>query len=178
MQVDYLKTQYEFELQMLRDNCNNRLKIMKENVENNQKHFAEEKELLNKQIDIIEKEKYELIQLNRKKCEEIQKETNIEIDKLKEIHKQSIENIKYEHELTLKRIKELKNNEVDAAMSASSHTRTIETVLNSIQENTKNIDDLSQKVQINHMMNLSEKEAEIKLKEENLKCKYIICAHI
>ena len=64
----------------------------------------------------------------------------------------------------------MKENEVDAAMTASSHTRTIETVLTSIQNNTRNIDDLSQTVKINHMVNLTDKEVELKNKEENLKC--------
>ena len=167
------KSQYDFELQMVKENCNSRLKLMKENLDNTHRHFEEEKDILNKQIDLVEKEKFELIQINRKKCEEIQKECNLEIDKLKEIQKKSIENLKYEHELTIKRIKELKENEVDAAMTASSHTRTIETVLSSIQENTKNIDGLSQKMQINHMVNLTEKEADMKIKEENLKCNYL-----
>lgn len=169
MQIEYLKTQYDFELQMVKENCNNRIKLMKENLGNTHRHFEEEKDVLNKQIDLVEKEKFELMQLNRKKCEDIQKECNFEIEKIKEIQKKSIENLKYEHDLTIKRIKELKENEIDAAMTASSHTRTIETVLNSIQENTKNIDGLSQKVQINHMVNLTDKEAEIKIKEENLK---------
>jgi Fas-binding factor 1 len=173
MQIEYLKTQYDFELQMVKENCNNRLKLMKENLENTHRHFEEEKDVLNKQIDLVEKEKFDLMQLNRKKCEDVQKECNFEIEKIKEIQKKSLENLKYEHDLTIKRIKELKENEIDAAMTASSHTRTIETVLNSIQENTKNIDGLSQKVQINHMVNLTDKEAEIKIKEENLKCKTI-----
>jgi Fas-binding factor 1 len=170
MQIDYAKTQSDFELQMVKENCNNRLKLMKENLENTHRHFEEEKEILNKQIDLVEREKFDLLQINRKKCDEIQKEFNIESDKIKEIQKKSIENLKYEHELTIKRIKELKENEVDAAMTASSHTRTIETVLTSIQNNTRNIDDLSQTVKINHMVNLTDKEVELKNKEENLKC--------
>ena len=89
MQIEYLKTQYDFELQMVKENCNNRLKLMKENLENTHRHFVEEKDVLNKQIDLVEKEKFEIMQLNRKKCEDIQKECNFEIEKIKEIQKKS-----------------------------------------------------------------------------------------
>ena len=169
MQLEHLKSNYELQLQIVKDSCDSRVKIMKGNLETSNYHFEEEKAFLNSQINQLEKDKFELMKINRKKYEDVQKEYNAEIEKLKEIQRQSIENLKQEHEETIKRIRELKNNEVDAAMAASSHTRTIENVLTTIQDNAKSIDELSQKVQINQMMNLSEKETELKIKEENLK---------
>lgn len=164
--LDKLKQDYDSERQSLVETYETRLNYLKEN---NKKHLNSERELLNEHIELLEKEKLNLMQIHRKKYDELQLECNGEIERLKETHKKSIDLLKQEHEDAIKRIKEFKQNEIEAAFAASSHTRTIESVLNSIHENTKNIDEISHKVQINHMMNLNEKEVELRSREEQLK---------
>jgi Fas-binding factor 1 len=171
---EQMKENYDLQSSLLKESYENRINMLRNNFETIKKHYETEKELFNKQIELIEKEKQDLVIAQRKKHDDLIRETNIENQRLKDLQKTLFDDLKNEHEQALKRMKELKVNEVDAALSASSHTRTIETVLNSIFENTKNIDSLSQKVEINHMMNLSEKETEIRLKKDHLKCLYVL----
>lgn len=167
IRLDQMLNDHEMEKAGLRENFESRLSLIREN---SKRQLQDEKELLNEHIELLEKGRHEMMQQHRKKYDELQKECNAEIERLKEVQKRAIDNLKSEHDEIVKRIRELKDNEVDAALAASAHTRTIENVLTSIQENTKNIDTLSQKVQINHIMNLSEREVELRTKEENLKC--------
>ena len=147
---------------------------MKEDHENSLNQFKESKQALQNHIDLIEKEKQEMANIYKRKTDDIQNECTMELDKLRHIQRDVIERLKEEHEQALNRVKHLKDTELDAAMAASTHTRTIESVLNLIEDNTKNLNGLSQKVQMGHMINLNEHEIQLKNKEEQLKCNFFI----
>lgn len=174
MQLTHNKAHYELQIQLNTESCDNRLRMLKEDRENGLRLFKEEKEILQNHIDLIEKEKHEMTAVYKRKTEETQKECDMEIEKLREIQRESVKILKEDHEDAIKRLRQLKDTELDAAMSATAHTRTIESVLNLIEDNTKNLDGLSQKVQMGHMVNLSEHEIQIRSKEENLKGNYLI----
>ena len=148
--------------------------MMKEDNENSLNQFKESKQALQNHIDLIEKEKQEMANIYKRKTDDIQNECTMELDKLRHIQRDVIERLKEEHEQALNRVKHLKDTELDAAMAASTHTRTIESVLNLIEDNTKNLNGLSQKVQMGHMINLNEHEIQLKNKEEQLKCNFFI----
>ena len=169
MQLTHNKAHYELQLQLNTESCDNRLRMIKEDRENGLRLFKEEKEILQNHIDLIEKEKHEMTANYKRKMEDTQKECDQEIEKLRDIQRESVKILKEDHEDAIKRLRQLKDTELDAAMSATAHTRTIESVLNLIEDNTKNLDGLSQKVQQGHMVNLSEHEIQIRSKQENLK---------
>ena len=171
MQLQHNKAHYELQIQLIQDSCENRLRMVKEDRENSLRHFKEEKDILQNHIDLIEKEKHELSNMYKRKTDDMQKECDMEIEKLRHIQREAIESLKHEHENVLNRVKQMKETELNAAISATSHTRTIESVLNLIEDNTKNLDDLSQKVQMGHMINMNEHEVQLRNKEEQLKRK-------
>ena len=169
LQLQHNKAHYELQLQLMQESCENRLRMVKEDRENSLRLFKEEKEMLQNHVDLIEKEKHEITAVYKRKIEDTQKESDLEIEKLRQIQRETIKTLKEDHEDALRRVKQMKETELDAAMAATAHTRTIESVLNLIEDNTKNLDGLSQKVQLGHMINLSEHEIQIRNKEENIK---------
>jgi Fas-binding factor 1 len=169
MQLQHNKAHYELQIQLIQDSCENRLNMMREDRDTYQRHFKEEKEILQNHIDLIEREKHELFSSYKKKSESKQDEFEYEMDRLKETHRQTLETIRTEHDDIVKRLKQMKDTEISSALSASTHTKTIEGVLNLLEDNTKNLDGLSQKVQMGHMMNLNEVEVQIRNKEQKLK---------
>lgn len=171
MQLQHNKAHYELQLQLKTDSCENQIRMIKEDRENGARLFKEEKELLQSHIDQIEKEKQETSAMYKRKMEEAQKECDSEIEKLRQLQRESVRILKEDHEDAIKRIRQMKDNELEAAMSATAHTKTIESVLNLIEDNTKSLDGISQKVQMGHMVNLSEHEIQIRKKEESLKSK-------
>ena len=171
MQLQHNKAHYELQIQLIQDSYEERMRVMKEDRENSLRQFKEEKDSLKSHIEIIEKEKQDLSSAYKRKLDESQKEYDIEIERLRQIQRDSVEKLKDEHEEVIKRIKKFKETELNAAMSATSHTRTIESVLNLIEDNTKNLENLNQRVQQGHMMNLSDVEVQMKSKQENLRSK-------
>ena len=175
MQLQHNKAHYELQIQLIQDSCENRVRMIQEDRDNSARHFKEEKEILQNHINLIEKEKHEMSSVYKRKTDEIKSECDAEIEKLRQIQRDSIESLKLEHESVVTRVKKLKDTELSAAMAASTHTRTIESVLNLIEDNTKNLDGISQKVQMGHMMNINEHDIQLRNKEEQLKSK-LICS--
>jgi Fas-binding factor 1 len=169
MQLQHNKAHFELQIQLIQDGYEERMRVMKEDRENSLKQFKEEKESLKTHIEVIEKEKQELASVYKRKMDENQHEYDSEIERLRQIQRQSVDKLKEEHDEVVKRIKKFKETELHAAMSATSHTRTIESVLNLIEDNTKNLDNLNQRVQQGHMINLSEAEVQLKNKQDELR---------
>ena len=172
MQLQHSKSHYELQIQLIQDSSENRLQMIKEDRENSLRLFKEERESLQAHVDIIEKEKQQLSATYKKKTDDLQKESDLEIEKLRQIQRDVIDKLKQDQEDALKRVKYMKDTEIDAAMAATSHTRTIESVLNLIEDNTKNLDGLSEKVKMGHLINLNEQEVHIRNKAESLKSIY------
>jgi Fas-binding factor 1 len=145
--------------------------MLKEDRDNSMRLFKEEKDSMQTHIDLIEKEKQQLAGVYKKKSDDMQKEFDMETERLRQLQRDTIEKLKQDHDDALKRVKYMKDTEIDAAMAATSHSRTIESVLNLIEDNTKNLDGLSEKVKMGHMINLNEHEVQIRNKEEYLKSK-------
>lgn len=169
MQLQHNKAHYELQLQLSKESCDNQIRMIKEDRENGLRLFKEEKEILQNHIDYVEKEKLEMSNVYKRKLEDTQKECDMEIEKLRQIQRDAVRVLKEDHEDAIKRVKQMKESELEAAMSATAHSRTIESVLTLIEDNTKNLDGLSQKVHMGHMVNLSEHDVQIRNKEENLK---------
>jgi Fas-binding factor 1 len=174
MQLQHNKTHSELQIQLSKESCENQLRMIKDDRENGLRLFKEEKEILQNHIDFVEKEKLEMSNVYKRKLEDTHKECDMEIEKLRQIQREAVRQLKEDHEDAIKRIRQMKDTELEAAMSATAHSRTIESVLNLIEDNTKNLDGLSQKVQMGHMINLSEHEIQIRNKEENLKSNLLI----
>jgi Fas-binding factor 1 len=171
LQLQHNKAHHELQIQLIQDGYEERIRVMKEDRENSMKQLREEKDSLKGHIELIEKEKQELSHIYKRKLDESQREYDAEVERLRQLQRDSIDKLKDEHEEVIKRIKKFKETELNAAMSATSHTRTIESVLNLIEDNTKNLDSLNQKVEKGHMNNLSDFEAQLKNKKEQLRRK-------
>jgi len=143
--------------------------MVKEDRENSARLFKEEKEILQNHIEMLEKEKQEVSAACKRKIDEALADCDQEIDKLRQLQRESVRILKEDHEDAIKRIRQMKDTELEAAMSATAHTRTIESVLNLIEDNTKNLNGISQKVHMGHMVNLSEQEIQVRKREEELK---------
>lgn len=172
MQLQHNKAHYELQIQLIQDGYEERIRVMKEDRENATRQFKEEKDSLKSHLEQVEKEKQELALSYKRKLDENQREYEAEMDRMKQIQRDAVEKLRDEHEEVVKRIKKFKETEVSAAMSATSHTRTIEGVIGLIEDNAKNLDSLSQRVQLGHTMNLSDVEAQIKNKQDQLRCRF------
>lgn len=174
MQLQHNKTHYELQIKLTQESCDNRLQAMKEDKENMIKHYKEEKQSLQDQIERIERDKSETSANYKQKLDERQREFDAELDKMRQIQKETIENLKLDHEEVINRIRKLKDTEIDAALASRSHTRTIESAINMIEFNAKSLDEISQRVERGHLTNLSETENQIRKKENELKCMFSV----
>ena len=174
MQLNHNKAHYDLQIQLKTESCENQIRMIKEDRENGARLFKDEKDILQSHIEILEKEKHEMSNACKRKIDEAQTDCDQEIDKIRHLQRESVRILKEDHDDAIKRIRQMKETELEAAMSATAHTRTIETVLNLIEDNTKNLDGISQKVQMGHMVNLSEHEIQMRKKEESLKGQFLI----
>ena len=168
-EMDHFKSNYEVQIQIIKDGYEKQMKIMQESHEDTERRLMKENENLKDVIDTMEREKQSTLATHKRKMDEAKQEFESEMERIRQLHRLSIENLKSEHEDVVRSLKKMKDTEVDAAMAASSHKRTIESVLSMIEDNTKNLDGLSQRVQMGQMMNMNEAEIQLKARENKIK---------
>ena len=169
LQVEHNRSNFELQLKLMKDSCESQIKILKDDREKSFKLFRDEKETLQNHIDLIEKEKLDLTNVYKQKLDDKQKEFDIEMEKLKQLHRVALNNIKEENEQIIDRIKHLKETELSAAIAANSHGKTLESVISLIEDNTKSLDNISHKVKMEHVVNINEHQVQLRNKEEQLK---------
>ena len=168
-----IREHYESQIRMIKENHESKIRLMHENHENLMSYLQKENQTLKTQIELQETEKQELIATHKKKLNEAKLEYENELEKIKELQTISIRNLKREHEEVLDALKKMKANELEAALSATSHTRQIESVLSKIDDNARYLNGISQIIEKNQINGIADAEHNIKQKESQLKSNFI-----
>ncbi|XP_067913982.1 fas-binding factor 1 homolog isoform X2 [Heterodontus francisci] len=168
--LDSLQQQHHNDLELIENAHRNRLKIIEESYQQREARLQEENRILSEQHvarqQSLDRERSELIARYQRKLTEFEEEKAKEKERLRELQRQSILDMRKEHEEQLQHVKQLKEQEIDAVTSASSHTRSLNSIIEQMGAFSAKLNDLSYKVESTHQSTSHEMEINARQRDE------------
>ncbi|XP_056406658.1 fas-binding factor 1 isoform X2 [Hyla sarda] len=149
--LETLQQRHKEDLDLIENAHRNRLKLLEESFRQREERIRQENQELSTQYmsrcKSAEQEKAELLAQYQKKLTEFQQEKYMEIERIRELQRVSVQEMCKDHEEQLQRLKRLKDQEIDAVTSASSHTRSLNGIIEQMESFSHKLGDLSVRVQ-------------------------------
>ncbi|XP_048410747.2 fas-binding factor 1 homolog isoform X2 [Stegostoma tigrinum] len=168
--LESLQQQHNNDLELIENAHRNRLKVIEESYQQRESRLQEENRILSEQSVArqlsLDRERSELIARYQRKLTEFEEEKAKEKERLRELQRQSILDMRKEHEEQLLYVKQLKEQEIDAVTSASSHTRSLSNIIEQMAVFSSKLNDLSYKVESTHQSTSHEMEINARQREE------------
>ncbi|XP_067860476.1 fas-binding factor 1 homolog isoform X2 [Heptranchias perlo] len=168
--LNSLQQQHKDDLELIENAHRNRLKVIEVSYQQREARLQDENRDLSEQHvarqQILDRERSELIARYQRKLTEFEEEKAKEKDRLTELQRQSIADMRKEHEEQLQHVKQLKEQEIDAVTSASSHTRSLNSIIEQMGAFSLKLNDLSYKVESTHQSTSHEMEINARQRDE------------
>ncbi|XP_038632413.1 fas-binding factor 1 homolog isoform X2 [Scyliorhinus canicula] len=168
--LDSLQQQHNNDLELIENAHRTRLKVIEESYQQREARLQEENQILSEQHvarqQSLDRERSELIARYQCKLTEFEEEKAKEKERLRDLQRQSILDMRKEHEDQLQHVKQLKEQEIDAVTSASSHTRSLNNIIEQMGAFSVKLNDLSYKVESTHQNTSHEMELNARQRDE------------
>ncbi|XP_072882751.1 fas-binding factor 1 homolog isoform X2 [Hemitrygon akajei] len=168
--LESLQQQHKDDLDLIEDAHRNRLKIIELSYQQQVARLQDENRELSEQHvarqQCLDRERSELVAQYQRKLSEFEEEKAKERERLRELQRQSIAEMQRQHEEQLQHIQQLKEQEIDAVTSASSHTRSLNGIIEQMEIFSGKLNDLSYKVESTHQSTAHEMEINARLRDE------------
>lgn len=174
MQLAHQKSHYESKIALTNETCEERVKMMREDRETLVRHHNEAKSALQTQIDMLEKQKNEILVNSKQKLEEREREFAGDLEKQRQSYREAVERLKADYDEQFERLKRSHEAEKRSMMQLGEQSNTIENVVGMIEGQARTLSEMHFKVERGHASNLKEVEVQLRAKEELLKGNKII----
>ncbi|XP_078257709.1 fas-binding factor 1 homolog [Rhinoraja longicauda] len=168
--LESLQHQHKDDLELIEDAHRNRLRIIESSYQQQVARLQDENRDLSEQHVVwqqcLDRERSEQVARYQRKLNEFEEEKAKEKERLRELQRQSVAEMRREHEEQLQHVKQLKEQEIDAVTSASSHARSLNTVIEKMEFFSGKLNDLSCKVESAHQSTSHEMEINARLRDE------------
>ncbi|CAL1265503.1 unnamed protein product [Larinioides sclopetarius] len=168
-----MKITYEERIKTIENLHKDQLKALEDSLKNMEAKVKAEMEekvrMLEEKLKIAEEEKRSLERNFKIKQEEIERENLKEIQKLKELHSQSIGLMKEDHEEALLRLKRLKEQEIEALLSTQAHSRSLQHLTEQLEARTAEMASIQAKLEERNQVTMRERQALLDAKEKDLR---------
>uniref|UniRef100_A0A8C5EZE5 Fas binding factor 1 n=1 Tax=Gopherus evgoodei TaxID=1825980 RepID=A0A8C5EZE5_9SAUR len=171
--LESLQQRHQEDLELIENAHRSRVKVMEESSRQREVRLRQENEELAAQYlshcQSAERAKLELLAQQQRRLAELEQEKVQEVERLRELQRASILEMRKDHEEQLQRLKRLKDQEIDAVTSATSHTRSLNGVIEQMEKFSSNLSDLSYKVEATHHNTSQELEIGARQRDEQLR---------
>ncbi|XP_055510108.1 fas-binding factor 1 homolog isoform X2 [Leucoraja erinacea] len=168
--LESLQQQHKDDLELIEDAHRNRLKVIESSYQQQVARLQDENGDLSEQHvawqQCQDRERSEQVARYQRKLNEFEEEKAKEKERLRELQRQSVAEMRRDHEEQLQHVKQLKEQEIDAVTSASSHARSLNTVIEQMEFFSGKLNDLSYKVESAHQSTSHEMEISARLRDE------------
>ncbi|XP_018427960.1 PREDICTED: fas-binding factor 1 [Nanorana parkeri] len=173
MLLETLQQRHKEDLELIENAQRNRLKLVEDSARQREERIQKENQELSLQYlarcQSAESEKAELFAQYQRKLTEFQQEKDKEIERIRELQRLSVQEMCKDHEEQLQRLKRLKEQEIDAVTSASSQTRSLNGVIEQMEAFSHKLSDLSVRVENTQMNTSQEMELGARQREGQLR---------
>ncbi|XP_054702868.1 fas-binding factor 1 isoform X9 [Grus americana] len=152
--LESLQQRHQEDLDLLESAHRSRVKVVEETYGQREERLRREKEQLAAQLlsqsRDAEQARTELMEQHQQRLAVLEQQSALELERLRELQRVSVQEMRKDHEEQLQRLKRLKDQEIDAVTSATSHTRSLNGVIEQMEKFSSNLHDLSHKVEATH----------------------------
>ncbi|XP_044154813.1 fas-binding factor 1 [Bufo gargarizans] len=171
--LETLQQRHKEDLELIENADRNRLKLLEDSARHRENRLQQENQELSAQYisrcKSAEQEKAELLAQYQKKLTEFQQEKDLEIERIRELQRVSVQEMCKDHEEQLQRLKRLKDQEINAVTSASSHTRSLNGIIEQMESFSHKLSDLSVRVESTQVNTSQELELGARQREGQLR---------
>ncbi|XP_031567504.1 fas-binding factor 1 homolog [Actinia tenebrosa] len=179
MEIDHLqttlnsmKTRHHTEMANIDTSNKAHIKTLEESYQLRETRIKEETDLqvshYKDRIRALEEEKSTMQAAHLRKVQSLESSRNIDLDRIKELHRKGVEEMRQEHEEEMAHLRKLKEQEVSAATSAHGHTKSLQSLMQQVLNSTKDVSDMRTQIETTHKSNISERELAAKARDEYL----------
>ncbi|XP_072736963.1 fas-binding factor 1 isoform X2 [Ciconia boyciana] len=152
--LESLQQRHQEDLDLLESAHRSRVKVVEETYGQREERLRREKEQLAAQLlsqsQGAEQARTELLAQHQQHLAALEQQNALELERLRELQRVSVQEMRKDHEEQLQRLKRLKDQEIDAVTSATSHTRSLNGVIEQMEKFSSDLHDLSHKVEATH----------------------------
>ncbi|NWH77388.1 FBF1 factor, partial [Piaya cayana] len=171
--LESLQQRHQEDLELLESAHRSRVKVVEETYGQREERLRQEKEQLVAQLlsqsQDAEQARAELVAQHQQRLATLEQQSARELERLQELQRVSVQEMHKDYEEQLQRLKRLKDQEIDAVTSATSHTRSLNSVIEQIEKFFSDLHSLSHKVEATHHSTSQELALGARQRDQQLK---------
>ncbi|XP_042822122.1 fas-binding factor 1 isoform X2 [Panthera tigris] len=171
--LESLQQRHQADLELLESAHRSHVKMLETSYQQREERLRREHEELSarylSQCREAEQARAELTAQHQRRLAAAAQEKDQEMERLRELQRASILEMRKDHEEQLQRLKLLKDREIDAVTSATSHTRSLNGVIEQMEKFSSSLHELSSRVEASHLSTAQERELGLRQRDEQLR---------
>ncbi|NXA55524.1 FBF1 factor, partial [Nothocercus julius] len=171
--LESLQQRHQEDLDLLESAHKSRVKVVEETCGQRAERLRQEKEQLAAQLaaqsQAAEQARAELLERHQQQLLALEQQSAQELQRLRELQRTSVQEMCKDHEEQLQRLKRLKDQEIDAVTSATSHTRSLNGVIEQMEKFSSDLHNLSHRVEATHLSTSQELAMGAQQRDKQLK---------
>nr|XP_031324983.1 fas-binding factor 1 isoform X9 [Camelus dromedarius] len=171
--LESLQQRHQADLELIESAHRSRVKVLEASYQQREERLRRENEELSAQYlsrcQEAEQARAELTAQHQRRLAAATQEKDQEMERLRELQRASILEMRKDHEEQLQRLKLLKDREIDAVTSATSHTRSLNGIIEQMEKFSSSLHELSSRVEASHLSTTQEWELGIRQRDEQLR---------
>ncbi|XP_047399963.1 fas-binding factor 1 isoform X3 [Sciurus carolinensis] len=168
-----LQQRHQADLELIEDAHRSRIKMLETSYQQREERLRRENEELSAQYlshcHEAEQARAELTAQHQRRLAAAAQEKDQEMERLRELQRASILEMRKDHEEQLHRLKLLKDQEIDAVTSATSHTRSLNGIIEQMEKFSSSLNKLSSRVEASHLTTSQERALGLRQQDEQLR---------
>ncbi|XP_061865396.1 fas-binding factor 1 homolog [Colius striatus] len=152
--LESLQQQHQKNLDLLESPYRRQMKVLEESHGRQEERLRQELEQLRAQLlsqsQDAEQAQAELQAQHQQQLAALEQQHTLEVKRLQELQRTSIQELRQDYDEQLRRLQRLKDQEVDAVTSATSHTRSLNGVIERMEKFSSDLHELWHKVEAKH----------------------------
>ncbi|XP_070250058.1 fas-binding factor 1 isoform X3 [Myotis yumanensis] len=171
--LETLQQRHQADLELIENAHRSRIKVLETSYQQREERLRRENEELSAQYlshcQAAEQARAELTTQHQRRLAAAEQEKDQEVERLRQLQRASILEMRKDHEEQLQRLKLLKDREIDAVTSATSHTRSLNGVIEQMEKFSSSLNELSSRVEASHLTTAQERELGIRQQDQQLR---------
>ncbi|XP_029782703.1 fas-binding factor 1 isoform X2 [Suricata suricatta] len=171
--LESLQQRHQADLELIEGAHRSRVKMLETSYQQREERLRREHEELAarflSQCQEAEQARAELTAQHQRRLAAAAQEKDQEMERLRELQRASILEMRKDHEEQLQRLKLLKDREIDAVTSATSHTRSLNGIIEQMEKFSSGLQELSSRVEASHLSGAQERELGLRQRDQQLR---------
>ncbi|CAK6438536.1 unnamed protein product [Pipistrellus nathusii] len=171
--LETLQLRHQADLELIENAHRSRIKVLETSYQQREERLRRENEELSAQYlshcQEAEQARAELTARHQRRLAAAEQEKDQEVERLRQLQRASILEMRKDHEEQLQRLKLLKDREIDAVTSATSHTRSLNGVIEQMEKCSSSLNALSSRVEASHLTTAQERELGLRQQDQQLR---------